>query len=410
LERDNDEKMKLESECVWWERLLEEERERHEQTISLEQGKRRKELEKERDRKEQAFISLEHQALCELMQQKEIEPMQLEKQTLQAYLQQQQQQQSSLITAPAAQSQTLIVTSDLGFLDGSNAFSKSPTANSQTIKVSKSSPSRPGLLSRLIRHLSPHGSKKLTPRTTVTTGGTATPTLEKGQHERGPPARRDQMVNTHSNLMRLTLDLDYRVAGEIKASRAIFERDLITDVAKATNEPVSTFLIKTISAGSIVIDIEVLGKYPLAVIAILRKQAVDPVSPLRSGKLTRALKSIDATIEPPIMLHATASPRPTSIGNGIDRNSADKSERMSNIENVSSLSWKQEEQEWKQREETIRLVQEAKAKVSAATRRQWLSDISDPMSVPRQPILLTRGPQGNVGIRVLFDNSVRVCL
>ena len=42
LERDNDERMKLESECLWWERLLEEERERHEQTISLEQEKRRK--------------------------------------------------------------------------------------------------------------------------------------------------------------------------------------------------------------------------------------------------------------------------------------------------------------------------------------------------------------------------------
>ena len=83
---------------------------------------------------------------------------------------------------------------------------------------------------------------------------------------------------------------------------------------------------------------------------------------------------------------------------------------MSNIEKNSNLPWKQGEQEWKQRGETIRLVQEAKAKVSAATQRQWLSDICDPMSVPRQPILLTRGPQGNVGIRVFFDNSVRVCL
>jgi hypothetical protein len=80
--------------------------------------------------------------------------------------------------------------------------------------------------------------------------------------------------------------------------REAFKRDLANDLAKASGLPAENFKISKLSAGSVIVDIDILpdplgnAPAPSAVARDLEKQAADPNSPLRSGKLTSQTKGI----------------------------------------------------------------------------------------------------------------------
>jgi len=108
----------------------------------------------------------------------------------------------------------------------------------------------------------------------------------------------------------ITLDLEYRIAGEQGSEeRAAFKHGLISDLATAAHALPAAFAIKSISPGSIVVDVQVLpgvGVEPLAVVADLEQQAKVQNSSLRSGKLTNKVKAL--TTAPSIALEFVDNP------------------------------------------------------------------------------------------------------
>jgi len=103
-------------------------------------------------------------------------------------------------------------------------------------------------------------------------------------------------------LMTLTLGLEFSEAGvEGSAVREAFVREVTADLAAAGGVPAGAFRISKVSAGSVVLDIQIVAvdgpmmeagggvgaRTPAAVGAALQEQAADAGSPLRTGKLTR---------------------------------------------------------------------------------------------------------------------------
>ena len=99
--------------------------------------------------------------------------------------------------------------------------------------------------------------------------------------------------------LQLRLALDMSVAGPSGSqTRASFEQDLVDDLSQASGLNPACFRIKKLSAGSIIVDVEIhgdplgMGYNPKHVAADLERQAKDPNSPLSRGQLTCYMESI----------------------------------------------------------------------------------------------------------------------
>jgi hypothetical protein len=110
----------------------------------------------------------------------------------------------------------------------------------------------------------------------------------------------------------MTLGMSFHKTGEEGSSkREAFKRDVANDLAKASGLPAENFKITKLSAGSVIVDIDILpdplgfAPAPSAVARDLEQQAADPKSPLRSGKLTSQTKGIQVLSPPP-----SDTPRP----------------------------------------------------------------------------------------------------
>ena len=97
----------------------------------------------------------------------------------------------------------------------------------------------------------------------------------------------------------MTLGMSFHETGEEGSSkREAFKRDVAKDLANASGLPADNFKITKLSAGSVIVDMDILpdplgiAPAPSAVARDLEKQAADPNSPLRSGKLTSQTKGI----------------------------------------------------------------------------------------------------------------------
>ena len=97
----------------------------------------------------------------------------------------------------------------------------------------------------------------------------------------------------------MTLGMSFQETGEEGSSkREAFKRDVANDLAKASGLPAENFKITKLSAGSVIVNLDILpdplgiAPAPSAVAQDLEKQAADPNSPLRSGKLTSQTKGI----------------------------------------------------------------------------------------------------------------------
>jgi hypothetical protein len=99
--------------------------------------------------------------------------------------------------------------------------------------------------------------------------------------------------------MTLKLGASSAVGEEGSARRAVFKINLVADLARAAGIKKSFFEVKRVSAGSIVVDVDILSTpqgcshTPLVVAADLEKQARDPSSILLAGALTAKLVSVD---------------------------------------------------------------------------------------------------------------------
>lgn len=97
----------------------------------------------------------------------------------------------------------------------------------------------------------------------------------------------------------LRLEMDLADAGkEGSSERAGFDKDLYNDLARASNQPASLFLIKNLSPGSIIVDVDIFpdssgnSKEPSVIAQDLERQAKDPNSLLRSGKLSSCTSTL----------------------------------------------------------------------------------------------------------------------
>ena len=97
----------------------------------------------------------------------------------------------------------------------------------------------------------------------------------------------------------MTLGMSFHKTGEEGSSkREAFKRDMANDLANASGLPAENFKITKLSAGSVVVHIDILpdplgiAPAPSAVARDLEQQAADANSPLRSGKLTSQTKGI----------------------------------------------------------------------------------------------------------------------
>ena len=97
----------------------------------------------------------------------------------------------------------------------------------------------------------------------------------------------------------MTLDIAFHETGEEgSAKREAFKRDMVDDLAKASGLPAENFNITMLSAGSVIVDLNIMpdplgiAPAPSDIARDLEKQAADPTSPLRSGKLTSQTKGI----------------------------------------------------------------------------------------------------------------------
>jgi len=96
-----------------------------------------------------------------------------------------------------------------------------------------------------------------------------------------------------------SLDLEYSVAGDLGTpQRAVFEKEIIADLAKASGQVPSMFCIREMSPGSIIVAVQVLPdpsgvSIDLSrVVYSLEQQATDTASLLRAGKLTRRVTQL----------------------------------------------------------------------------------------------------------------------
>jgi hypothetical protein len=97
----------------------------------------------------------------------------------------------------------------------------------------------------------------------------------------------------------LRLEMELAEAGDEESSeRADFDKDLYKDLARASQQPERLFLVKKLSPGSIIVDLDILpdpsgkSKDPSTIAHDLERQAKDPNSLLRSGKITSSISSL----------------------------------------------------------------------------------------------------------------------
>ena len=93
--------------------------------------------------------------------------------------------------------------------------------------------------------------------------------------------------------------LDFEEAGEEGSEqRESFEHEIVQDMSNATEVPPDRFVVKNLSPGSIIVEIDIKpdqsGKGPnsLAVVSELKRQAADPDSTLLHGLITRHTESV----------------------------------------------------------------------------------------------------------------------
>lgn len=111
-----------------------------------------------------------------------------------------------------------------------------------------------------------------------------------------------QVKQEKAQVIKVTMDLDFSEAGEEGSlQRTAFEKDVMNDLAQASGVPTSTFSIKRLSSGSIIVETYVMpnsaGIDPRAIVADLVQQAKDPCSSLRSGKVTSKTVGV-AAVQP----------------------------------------------------------------------------------------------------------------
>ena len=110
-----------------------------------------------------------------------------------------------------------------------------------------------------------------------------------------PAAAKSEAKTEHADPldMQLKLALDFHVAGSpTSQARAQFEQALVCDLSKAAGLPPASFVVKEMSPGSIVVDMQILadprggGPIPRSAGMALKKQVKDPNSFLRMGSVT----------------------------------------------------------------------------------------------------------------------------
>jgi hypothetical protein len=120
----------------------------------------------------------------------------------------------------------------------------------------------------------------------------------------------------------MTLGMSFQETGEEGSSkREAFKHDLANDLANASGLPAENFKITKLSAGSVVVDIDILpdplgiAPAPCSAARDLEKQAGDPNSPLRSGKLTSQTKGIQIlSTQPSTSAHPPPPTQPPIAG------------------------------------------------------------------------------------------------
>jgi len=95
----------------------------------------------------------------------------------------------------------------------------------------------------------------------------------------------------------MTLGLDFSTIGtEGSQEREGFKRNAAIELAAASDLPASSFHIRSVSRGSVILDVEITpelsGPEPSLIAADLEMQAGNPSSKLRSGKITGTVKDI----------------------------------------------------------------------------------------------------------------------
>ena len=125
----------------------------------------------------------------------------------------------------------------------------------------------------------------------------------------------------------MTLGISLHEVGDVDSpKREAFKRDVADDLAKASGLPAKNFKITKLSPGSVkgsvIVHIDVIVHIgimpdplgiacaPSAIARDLEKQAADPNSPLRLGKLTRQTKGIQVLYPQPC--HPLQAPAQTS--------------------------------------------------------------------------------------------------
>jgi hypothetical protein len=117
----------------------------------------------------------------------------------------------------------------------------------------------------------------------------------------------------------MTLGISFHEVGNVgSAKREAFKRDVADDLAKASGLPAENFKITKLSAGSVIVDIDIMpdplgiASDPSTIARDLEKQVADPNSPLRLGKLTRQTKGIQVLCPQPfypLQARTQASPQ-----------------------------------------------------------------------------------------------------
>jgi hypothetical protein len=116
----------------------------------------------------------------------------------------------------------------------------------------------------------------------------------------------------------MTLGISFYEVGDVDSpKREAFKRDVADDLAKASGLPAKNFKITKLSPGSVIVHIDIMPDplgiacAPSAIAQDLEKQAADPNSRLRLGKLTRQTKGIQVLYPQPCFpLQAPAQTSP----------------------------------------------------------------------------------------------------
>jgi chromosome segregation ATPase len=148
--------------------------------------------------------------------------------------------------------------------------------------------------------------------------------LKAEQGAAASPASQAAALPDLSVQLTMTLGMSFHETGEEGSSRReAFKRDVANDLAKASGLPAENFKITKLSAGSVIVDIDILpdplgiAPAPSDVARDLQKQAADPNSPLKSGKLTSQTKGIQVLSPQPSIEDAdTLAPVTEAGGRG----------------------------------------------------------------------------------------------